>query len=103
MHHQINQLTIKIMYTIKKLNQWDRFVDIEVYRYFELEQKDEMNNNLMIQSFIRQYYNGNWDNETEVEIFELRVLNSQFKEILTSQEERDELENQLKIYLQNYE
>lgn len=91
------------MYTIKKLNQWDRFEDIDDYRYFELDQKDEMNNNLIIHCYIRQHYNGNWDNETEVEIFELKVLNSQFKEILTSQEERDELENELKIYLENYE
>jgi hypothetical protein len=88
------------MYSIKKIN-WNSLEDKNGTFLFELEQKDDYDNNLLISCYLEQNYNQNWDNETQIEIFELKVLNSQLKEILTTQEERDEIENKLLKILNN--
>jgi uncharacterized protein with LGFP repeats len=91
---------IKNMYTLKKFN-WNRFEDKKGIFVFELEQKDDFNNNLLTSCYLQQNYNQNWDNETQIEIFDLKIIDSQLKEILTTQEERDEIENKLLKILNN--
>jgi hypothetical protein len=90
------------MYSIKKFN-WNRFEDKYLTYLFELDQKDDFDNNLLVSCYIQQNYNQNWDNETQIEIFDLKIIDSQRKEILTTQEERDEIANKLKEILENYE
>jgi hypothetical protein len=88
------------MYSIKKFN-WNKLEDKNGTFLFELDQKDDFYNNLLIICYIQQNYNQNWDNETQIEIFDLKIIDSQLKEILTTQEERDEIENKLLKILNN--
>ena len=88
------------MYTLKKIN-WNSLEDKDGIFVFELEQKDDYDNNLLVSCYIQQNYNQNWDNETQIEIFDLKIIDSQRKEILTTQEERDEIQNELLKILNN--
>jgi uncharacterized protein with LGFP repeats len=88
------------MYTLKKFN-WNSLEDKDGIFVFELEQKEDYDNNLLVSCYIQQNYNQNWDNETQIEIFDLKIIDSQRKEILTTQEERDEIENKLLKILNN--
>jgi hypothetical protein len=88
------------MYTLKNFN-WNRFEDKYLTYLFELEQKDDYDNNLLVSCYLEQNYNQNWDNETQIEIFDLKIIDSQRKEILTTQEERDDIENKLLKILNN--
>jgi hypothetical protein len=88
------------MYTLKKFN-WNSLEDKDGIFVFELDQKDDYDNNLLVSCYIQQNYNQNWDNETQIEIFDLKIIDSQRKEILTTQEERDEIENKLLKILNN--
>ena len=88
------------MYTLKKFN-WNSLEDKDGIFVFELEQKEDYDNNLLVSCYIQQNYNQNWDNETQIEIFDLKIIDSRRKEILTSQEERDEIENELLKILNN--
>jgi hypothetical protein len=56
---------------------------------------------LLVSCYLEQNYNQNWDNETEYEIFDLKIIDSRRKEILTSQEEKDDIENKLLKILNN--
>ncbi len=56
---------------------------------------------MLVSCYLEQNYNQNWDNETEYEISDLKIIDSQRKEILTTQEERDEIENELLKILNN--
>jgi hypothetical protein len=82
------------MYTIKK-NNWNSLEDKDGTFLFELEQKDDYDNNLLVSCYLEQNYNQNWDNETQIKIFDIKIIDSQRKEILTTQEKKDEIENQL--------
>jgi hypothetical protein len=88
------------MYSIKKFN-WNNLEDKNGTYLFELEQKDDFDNNLLVSCYLEQNYNQKWDNETQIEIFDLKIIDSQRKEILTTQEERDEIENELLKILNN--
>jgi hypothetical protein len=88
------------MYSIKKIN-WNSLEDKNGTFLFELEQKDDYDNNLLISCYLEQNYNQNWDNETQIEIFDLKIIDSRIREILTTQEERDEIENKLLKILNN--
>jgi hypothetical protein len=91
---------IKNMYTLKNFN-WNSLEDKNGTFLFELNQKDDYDNNLLVSCYLQQIYNHNWSNETHTEIFDLKIIDSQRKEILTTQEEREEIENKLLKILNN--
>jgi hypothetical protein len=88
------------MYTLKNFN-WNSLEDKDGTFLFELHQKDDYDNNLLVSCYLEQNYNQNWDNETQIEIFDLKIIDSQRREILTTQEERDDIENELLKMLNN--
>jgi hypothetical protein len=90
------------MYTLKKFN-WNSLEDKDGIFVFELEQKDDFDNNLLVSCYLDQNYNQNWNNETEVEIFDLKIIDSRRREIFTTLEKKEEIANKLKEILENYE